>query len=60
MPTLNASPDILPFAPALVVLLRDAVTGANTLAGDVAVNIGAAKPLIPKPEQGNVRVRQTG
>lgn len=51
MPALNASPDILPFAPALVLLLRDAVTGANTLAGDVDVTIGAAEPLIPNPNR---------
>jgi hypothetical protein len=49
MPNLNPAPDVLDFAPSLVVLLRDGFTGANALAGGVTVKIGASTPLVPNP-----------
>jgi hypothetical protein len=52
MPPLNMNnPDVFPFQPSLVVLLWDAFTGANTLAGDVTVKIGQTSPLFQKQSQ---------
>ena len=52
MASLNmTAPDVFSFQPSLVVLLRDGFTGDSSLAGDVTVQIGPAKPLVPNPAQ---------
>jgi hypothetical protein len=45
----TTQPDVLEFAPSLVLLLFDGVTGSGVLAGDVVVKIGPTKPLFRNP-----------